>query len=254
MRRCPVLASASNSAVTTTLHKDGTVTYHFTSDVLQQTAGSLPTVEKEKDVSISTDEESSPASGHSLYKDMHARVSAAVADLDLALLSLDQYGYGSELNIDALRTAATEAASKKGQKSRIGKQGAEYVPEEELGPLIGADGTHIPKAALLKFQESQSQHTGHENIDSSTAESTDSEIHHQSESAAEAEAESTDQHESLRRLLRAENMQEADALHVLQLFSNSCSSGNLGGALYLVEAAVKARRDDIVRRYTLLSI
>jgi len=241
--------------VTTTLHKDGTVTYHFTSDVLQQTAASQPTVEKEKDVSISTDEGSSPVSGHSLYQEMHARVSAAVADLDIALLSLDQYGYGSELNIDALRTAATEAASKKGQKSRIGKQGAEYVPEEELGPLIGADGTQIPKAALLKFQESQSQHTGHEKTDSSTAESTDSETHHhQSESAAEAEAESTDQHESLRRLLRAENMQEADAFHVLQLFSTSCSSGNLGGALYLVEAAVKARRDDIVRRYTLLSI
>ncbi len=247
--RCPVLTRASSSAVTTTLHKDGTVTYHFTSDLLLQAASSPPVGSHKEEKSVSLSEDSSPANGHSLYEDMHARVSAAVADIDTALLSLDKDGYGSEHSVDALRTAATRSAS---ETSSDVKPNADFVPEEDLGPVIGADGIQIPRAALLKIRESQRQRELLEKTDSSAPESVDREVQHQSESAPQAKPAGQQhvgtEHESFRRLLQHENMQKADALHILQLFSDSCASGKLGGALQILEAAVKARRDDIVRR------
>ena len=195
--------------------------------------------------------DSSPAEGHALYEEMHARVNAAVADLESALLSLDQTGYGSELNVEALQTAAASAALSNGQSSSNGKQRSEYVPEEDLGPLLGADGIQIPRAALLKNGSLPA--VDREAVDSSVPESDLREAQHQSESATGAEFPGHQQHvragrQSLRQLLQAENMQSADALHVLQLFSDICRSGDLGAALQIVEAAVKTRRDDIVRR------
>ena len=236
--------------MTTTLHKDGTVTYHFISDLLLQGAGSQKSGDNKEGKAASLHEESSSANGHSLYEDMHARVSAAVADIDTGLQSLDQNGYGSELSIDALRTAASRIAL---DKSSNVKPDAAYVPEEDLGPLIGADGIQIPRAALLKIRESQRQRVLREKTASSADESSDREVQHQSESASQAK--STGQqhvgtkHERFRRSLQLESMQKADALHVLQSFSDSCASGKLGGALQILEAAVKARRDDIVRRW-----
>ena len=225
------------------------MTYHFTSDLLLQATSSPQVGSHKGEKVVSLSEESSPANGHSLYEDMHARVSAAVADIDTALLSLDKDGYGSELSIDALRTAATRTAS---ETSSDVKPNADYVPEEHLGPVIGADGIQIPRAALLKIRESQRQRDLLERTGSSATESVDREVQHQSESAPEAKP-AGQQHagaesERLRRLLQHENMQKADALHMLQLFSDSCASGKLGGALQILEAAVKARRDDIVRR------
>ena len=243
MRRCPVLARASSAAVTTTLHKDGTVTYHFTSDLLLQAASPQQLADDKVAKAVNFSEESSPANGHTLYEDMHARVSAAVAGIDTALLSLDKDGYGSEHSVDALRTAATGTAS---------ENNADYVPEEDLGPVIGADGIQIPRAALLKIRESQRQRDLLDKTDSSATKSIDREVQHQSESAPGAKPAGQQhvgtEHESFRRLLQHENMQKADALHMLQLFSDSCASGKLGGALQILEAAVKARRDDIVRR------
>lgn len=235
--------------MTTTLHKDGTVTYHFTSALLLQGADSQQYGDNEEEKAANLHEESRPANGHSLYEDMHARVSAAVADIDTSLLSLDQDGYGSELSVDALRTAATRVAAEK--RSNV-KPNADYVPEEDLRPLIGADGIQIPRAALLKVRESQRQREILEKTDSSADESSDREVQHQSKSASQAKS-TGQQHvgtedESFRRSLQLESMQKADALHVLQLFSDSCASGKLGGALQILEAAVKARRDDIVRR------
>ena len=252
MRRCPVLARAASGAVTTTLHRDGTVTYHFTSDLVLHTADSQQSGSDKGENAESSHEESSPANGHSMYEEMHARVSATVADLDTALLSLDQDGYGSELRIDALRSAAASTALERDQKSNDVKPNADYVPEEDLGPLTGADGIQIPRAALLKIRESQRQRDLHEKTDSSANESFDREVQHQSESASEAKPAGqphldTEQ-ESFQRLVQPENMQKADALHVLQFFSDTCARGKLGGALQILEAAVKARRDDIVRR------
>ena len=180
-----------------------------------------------------------------MYEEMHARVSAVVADLDTALLTLDKDGYGSELNVDVLSTAATVPAS---DDSSDGEQRAEYVPEEDLGPLMGADGIQIPRAALLKIRESQIQHK----IGSSELESDVAEVQSQSESAAEVER-AGQQHvrtgpAKLRDLMQPGNMQRADALHVLQLFSGLCKSGELGNALKILEAAVKARREDVVCR------
>ena len=231
------------------------MTYHFTSDLLLDAAGPQQGGDNNEEQAVSSQEESSPANGHSMYEDMHARVSATVADLDTALLSLDQDGYGSELRVDALRSAATRTASERDQKSSDVKPSADYVPEEDLGPLIGADGIQIPRAALLKIRESQRQQDLREKTDSSANEgihSVDREAQHWSESASEAERTGQPHvgtaHESVQRLVQPENMQKADALHVLQLFSDTCASGKLGGALQILEAAVKARRDDIVRR------
>ena len=243
MRRYSVRAAASSGAFTTTLHRDGTVTYHFTSDLLLQPAVSPPVDETEAATPESSDDERPPAEPQSMYEKMQARVSAVVADLDRALLTLDKDGYGSELNVDVLRTAGTSPAS---DDSSDGEQRAEYVPEEDLGPLMGADGIQIPRASLLR--ESQIQHkTGSSKLESDVAE-----VQSQSESAAEVER-AGQQHvrtgpAKLRDLMQPGNMQRADALHVLQLFSGLCSRGELGNALKILEAAVKARREDVVCR------
>ena len=221
------------------------MTYHFTSDLLLQTAVSPPVDETEAAKPESSDDERPPTESQSMYEKMHARVTAAVADLDRALLTLDKDGYGSELNVDVLRTAGTRPAS---DDSSDGEQRAEYVPEEDLGPLMGADGIQIPRAALLKIRESQIQHK----MSRSEVESDVAEVQSQSESAAEVER-ASQQHvrtgpAKLRDLMQPGNMQGADALHVLQLFSGLCSRGELGNALKILEAAVKARRDDVVCR------
>lgn len=223
------------------------MTYHFTSDLLEQTAVSPPVDETEAITPESSDKERPPAEAQSMYEEMHARVSAVVADLDTALLTLDKDGYGSELNVDVLRTAATVPAS---DDSSDGEQRAEYVPEEDLGPLMGADGIQIPRAALLKIRESQTQHK----IGSSKLESDVAEVQSQSESESAAEVKRAGQQHvrtgpaQLRDLMQPVNMQRADALHVLQLFSGLCSRGELGNALKILEAAVKARREDVVCR------
>ena len=127
------------------------------------------------------------------------------------------------------------------------------MPEEDLGPLIGADGVQIPRAALLKLRESQRQQEKlHEKTETSADESAERKTKRQSESAAKAvptgQQHAQNAHDRFSALLQLEHMQKADALHMLQLFSDSCASGKLGCAIQIVEAAVKARRDDIVRR------
>ena len=230
------------------------MTYHFASNLLLQTAVAQPvgdvhdsaSVSKSDVRSTSNTEENSSAQGHSLYEQMHARVSTAVADLDAAILSLDQDGFGSEHNIDILSAAATRAAPSADKESKNGEQRDNYVPEEDLGPLIGAEGIQIPRAALLRSEGIQSLPALQQRAESRGLER---EPQRQSESAAK----DSRQHvrldrEALQKLQQDDNMQRADALHVLQLFSDTCRSGDLGGALQILEAAVKARRHDIVGR------
>ena len=173
---------------------------------------------------------------------MHARVSTAVAALDAAILSLDQDGFGSEHNIDNLSAAATRAAPSADNESKNGEQRDNYVPEEDLGPLIGAEGIQIPRAALLRSEDIQSLPNLQQQAESRSLER---EPQLQSKSAAK---DVRLDRESLSKLQQVDNMQRADALHVLQLFSDTCRSGDLGGALQILEAALKARRDDIVGR------
>ena len=230
------------------------MTYHFASNLLLQTAVAHPVgdahdsaiVSRSDERSTSNVHESSSAQGHSLYEQMHARVSIAVADLDAAILSLDQDGFGSEHNIDNLSAAATRAAPSANEASKNGEERDNYVPEEDLGPLIGAEGIQIPRAALLRSEELESLPALRQQAEGRGLEG---EPQLQRESAAEDSRRHVHlDREALQELQRDGIMQRADALHVLQLFSDTCRSGDLGGALQILESAVKAGRHDIVGR------
>ncbi|CAL8460572.1 g101 [Coccomyxa elongata] len=255
-RGCLASVSTSSAGVSTTIHKDGTVTYHFSGGVLPEDAvfskftGPTEVLEvPEGPVKASDAEE---------YKNVANGVSGSeVAPPELAALSgVHPSSFVNELNGNShksphtflngakqLETAQNGAHHSNGTADRNGY--AKNLNGSSANALLQLDAPILLGPRQEQDRSRQHQRAG---FSGRFTEAPTRNDWHQLPRGGNGEHVKPREGQTLSVAKVLERMADVSAIKTLQLFSDLARDGELDAALEIVEAAVRAKRDDILGR------